>query len=32
MYLGESFQVTPKEHEIDLIIYNEAMGDVDAHL
>ena len=32
MYLGESFQVILKEHEIDSIDYDEAMSDVDAHI
>ena len=32
MYLGESFKVILKEHEIVPIAYNEAMSNVDAHL
>ena len=32
MYLGESFEAIVVEHEIDLINYDEAMSDVDAHL
>ena len=32
MYLGKSFEAILKEHEIDLIDYDEAMSDVDAHL
>ena len=32
MYLGESFESIAVEHEIDLINYDEAMSDVDAHL
>ena len=31
MYLGKSFETILKEHEIDLINYNKAMSDVDAH-
>ena len=32
MYLGKSFEAILKEHEIDLIDYDEAMSDMDAHL
>ena len=32
MYLRESFKVIALEHEIDLINYDEAMSDMDAHL
>ena len=31
VYLGKSFETILKEHEIDLINYNKAMSDVDAH-
>ena len=31
MYLGKSFEAILKEHEIDLINYDKAMSDVDAH-
>ena len=32
MYWGESFKAILKEHEINPIDYDEAIGDVDAHL
>ena len=32
MYLGKCFEAIIKEHEIDLIDYDKAMSDVDAHL
>ena len=32
MYLGKSFEVILKEHEIDLIDYDKVISDVDAHL
>ena len=32
IYVGKSFEAILKEHEIDLIDYDEAMSDVDAHL
>ena len=32
MYLGEFFESIPKEHEIDLINYDETMSNVDVHL
>ena len=32
MYLGESFETTLEEHEIDNTNCNEAIGNVDAHL
>ena len=32
MYLGKSFEVILKEHEIDPIDYDKVISDVDAHL
>ena len=32
MYLGKSFNVILKEHEIDPIDYDKAMSDLDAHI
>ena len=31
MYLGKSFEVILKEHEIDPIDYDKVISDVDAH-
>lgn len=32
MYLGESFDLIPKEYEINPTNYDEAMSDVDGYL